>query len=497
LTGLSATKLAGLIRVRGVSPVEVTEAYLRRIERLNPRLNAVVTLAPDVSERAREAEAAVMRGDALGALHGVPLTVKDTIDVRALGATAGSRVRVGYVPEEDAPAVARLRAAGAIILGKTNCAEFALDYTSENPVFGRTNNPHDLARTPGGSSGGCAAAVGACLAAGSLGSDLAGSIRIPAHFCGVAGLRPTAGRVNGAGQLPPASGLHSLGASLGPLARRVSDLRLLFQVLAGESRATGFNGGARFDGERDARFDDAGGEGGDGESARAFEGELKGLRVACYTDDGTMPVSEETRAAVRDAARALAGVGVSVVEEIPPVVERATPLWLSLFEYATQRFVRAVYAGRENEAGRAGRVLLERGAKHDAPALEEVLKAWEARDSARALLLRWMERTPLFVAPVGAVAAFRHDEHGRVEFEGRTVSTFRAFGYAHAANVFDLPAACVPVGRTREGLPIGVQVVGRPFEEQRVLAAARVVEEALGGWQPPPEPLPNASRNPL
>jgi Asp-tRNA(Asn)/Glu-tRNA(Gln) amidotransferase A subunit family amidase len=494
LTRLSATKLAGLIRVRGVSPVEVAEAYLRRIERLNPRLNAVVTLAPDVSERAREAEAAVMRGDALGALHGVPLTVKDTIDVRALGAMAGSRVRVGYVPEEDAPAVARLRAAGAIMLGKTNCAEFALDYTSENPVFGRTNNPHDFARTPGGSSGGCAAAVAACLAAGSLGSDLAGSIRIPAHFCGVAGLRPTTGRVNGAGQLPPASGLHSLGASLGPLARSVSDLRLLFRVLAGESRATAFDGGARFDGESDARFDDAGG---DVERARAFEGELKGLRVAYYMDDGTMPVSEETRAAVRDAARALAGVGFAVAEEIPPGVERATTLWLSLFEYATQRFVRAVYAGREDEAGRAGRVLLERGAKHDAPALEDVLKAWEARDRARALLLRWMERTPLFVAPVGAVAAFKHDEHGRVEFAGGTVSTFRAFGYAHAANVFDLPAACVPAGRTREGLPVGVQVVGRPFEERRVLAAARVVEEALGGWQPPPEPLPNASRNPL
>ena len=226
LTRMPARELAGLIRAREVSPVEAVEAYLRRIESVNPALNAVVTLAPDALEHARESEAAVMRGEPLGLLHGVPLTVKDTIDVRGLRTTCGSRVRAEYVPEEDAPAVARLRAAGAIILGKTNCPEFALDYTSENPLFGRTNNPHDLERTPGGSSGGCAAAVAACLTAASLGSDLAGSIRIPAHFCGVAGLKPTAGRVPGGGHTPPMSGLHSLGATLGPLARAVEDLEL-------------------------------------------------------------------------------------------------------------------------------------------------------------------------------------------------------------------------------------------------------------------------------
>ena len=188
LTRLPAAELARLIRARAVSPVEVFESHLRRVEAVNPLLNAVVALAPGALESARAAEAAVARGEALGPLHGVPVTLKDTIDVRGVRATCGSRVRADYVPEEDAPAVARLRAAGAIILGKTNCPEFALDYTSENPVFGRANNPHDLGRTPGGSSGGCAAAVSAGMTAGSIGSDLAGSIRIPAHFCGVAGL---------------------------------------------------------------------------------------------------------------------------------------------------------------------------------------------------------------------------------------------------------------------------------------------------------------------
>ena len=452
-----------MIRAREVSPVEAVESYLRRIESVNPTLNAVVTLAPDALERAREAEATVAGGEALGSLHGVPVTVKDTIDVRALRTSCGSRVRAEHVAEEDAPAVARLRAAGAIILGKTNCPEFALDYTSENPLFGRTNNPHDLERTPGGSSGGCAAAVAACMTAGSLGSDLAGSIRIPAHFCGVAGLKPTAGRIPGEGHTPPMSGLHSLGATLGPLARTIADLQLFYGVLAGET------GAGIFERER-----------------------LKGTGVAFYADDGTSPVSPETRAAVASAARALTDAGLEVVEEVPPGVGEATGLWLSLFEYPTQRFVRAASAGREEEAGRAPRVILERAERWGEPSLEKVLAAWEERDRVRWGLLRWMERTPLFVAPVGAVPAFRHEEFGRVEVEGRSVPTFRAFAHAHAANVFDLPAVSVPAGRTEAGLPVGVQVVGRPHEISRVLAAARVIEEALGGWQPPHITLPKA-----
>lgn len=472
LTQMSATELGRLIRAREVSPVEVVEAYLRRIESVNPTLNALVTLAPDALEQARVAEAAALRGETVGSLNGVPVTVKDTIDVRGLRTTCGSRVRAEYVAEDDALAVARLRAAGAVILGKTNCPEFALDYTSENPVFGRTNNPHDLERTPGGSSGGCAAAVSACMTAGSLGSDLAGSIRIPAHFCGIAGLKPTAGRVPRGGHIPPMSGLHSLGATLGPLARTVDDLRLFFDVLSG------VNDGAATD-------------------ASGARGILKGMRVAFYTDDGAASVSAETRAVLENAARTLTDAGLDVVEEVPPGVGEATGLWLSLFEYATQRLVRAAYAGREAEAGRAARVILERAERWGEPPLEKVLVSWEERDRVRGALLRWMEQTPLFVAPVGAVPAFRHEEFGRVEVEGRSVATFRAFAHAHAANVFDLPAVCVPAGRTAAGLPVGVQVVGRPHEEWRVLLAARVLEEALGGWQPPPETLLNNRGHPL
>lgn len=455
LTSLSATRAAELIRGGELSPVELVGAYLRRVESLNPRLNAVVTLAPDVLKQARKAEAAVARGEDVGPLHGVPLTVKDTIEVRDVRTTRGSRVQSNFVPSEDATSVARLRAAGAIIFGKTNCAELALEYTAENSVFGRTNNPHDLSRSPGGSSGGCAAAVAACLTAASLGSDLAGSVRIPAHFCGVAGLRPTAGRTPGHGHAPPVEGPYALGASLGPLARSVEDLELLFGVLAGEHAP-------RVDAES-----------------------LRGTRVALCFDDGVVQATDEIRSAAVRAAEALRDAGLHVEEVRPPSIESAHAAWLSVFSYPTVRYLREFYRSREDEAGPVARAMLKRDVKE--PDAETLLASWHERDRLRGELLRWMERTPLVVAPVGPVEAFRHEESRKIEVNGEVFPVFRAFALAQAFNVYDLPAVCVPAGRTRAGLPVGVQIAGRPFEERRALAAARVVERALGGWQPPRE----------
>src|ERR1044071_9473523 len=229
-TGLadkSLTELAELIRARSVSPMEVAESHLERIEALNPRLNAIVTLAPDLLDRA----AVLTRSEPIGPLYGMPLTIKDTIDTAGIRTTSGSKIRDSYVPTHDAPSVARLKAAGAVVLGKTNAAEMAMDYTADNPVFGRTNHPLDESLTPGGSSGGEAVAIATHMSPGGLGSDLAGSIRIPAHFCGIAGLKPTTGRIPGDGQFPPSTGPYSLGAVIGPLARRVADLRLLFRAV--------------------------------------------------------------------------------------------------------------------------------------------------------------------------------------------------------------------------------------------------------------------------
>src|SRR6185503_17497806 len=221
------TTLAGMIRAKEVSPVEVVEAHLQQIEKLNPRLNAIVTLAPDVLDQARRAE----REPTDRPLHGVPLTIKDTIETRGLRSTSGSRMRAEYMPPRDAPVVARLREAGALILGKTNTAEMAMDYTGDNPVFGRTNNPHNLTKSPGGSSAGEAVAIATCMSPGGIGSDLAGSIRIPAHFCGISGFKPATGYVPRGGQFPPSTGPYSLGAVMGPMARSVNDLDLLFSVL--------------------------------------------------------------------------------------------------------------------------------------------------------------------------------------------------------------------------------------------------------------------------
>jgi Asp-tRNA(Asn)/Glu-tRNA(Gln) amidotransferase A subunit family amidase len=441
-----------MIRDGAVSPVEVAEAHLERIARLNPELNAIVTLAPDVLERARAAETALMRGESLGALHGVPLTIKDTIDTAGLRTTSGSKMRSDHVPTTDAPAVARLKAAGAIIMGKTNAAEMAMDYTADNPVFGRTNHPlnHDL--TPGGSSGGEAVAIATHMSPGGLGSDLAGSVRIPAHFCGICGLKPTTGRVPGELQFPPSIGPYSLGAVIGPMARTVGDLRLLFSALSKDPFADELFGSKSHD--------------------------LRGRRVAWYTDDGVAPVTEETARAVATAARALSDAGLLVEERLPPNVERGNELWLKVFSRASVVQLRGIYKGRESEGGSFVSWRLGTADDKPAPPLDEYIAGWMERDRLREELVQWMETTPIIVAPVGATPAYPHDTL-KVTVRGSTFGTFRAFSYAQTFSVFNLPVVTVPAGKSNDGLSIGVQIAGPPFTEEMILAAAEIVEEGL------------------
>jgi Asp-tRNA(Asn)/Glu-tRNA(Gln) amidotransferase A subunit family amidase len=295
------------------------------------------------------------------------------------------------------------------------------------------------------------------MSAASLGSDLVGSIRIPAHFCGVVGLKPTAGRIPGAGHCPRMRGAFSLAASLGPIARRVEDVALLYEVLAGER--------AEFAFEKDAK-------------EASGEIDLRGRRVAWYAEDGVAKVSDETREAVERAARALTDAGLEVFEERPPEVEHGARLWLELFAPATRAFLRSMFEGRESDGGEVVRLMLERGRSAQPVGLEDYLRAWTERDERRERLLEWMSRTPLLVAPVGAVAAFEHGAR-KISVGDETLSVFRAFSYAQTFNVYDLPAVSVPTGRTREGLPVGVQIVGRPRAEREVLAAARIVEETM------------------
>ena len=449
----SLTQLAKLIRSRSVSPVEILEAHLDQISRLNPGLNAIVNVAPDLIDRAQLAEAAVSRGENPGSLHGVPVTIKDTIETQGLVSTSGSVRRADFIPQHDAPAVARLKAAGAIILGKTNPAEMAMDYTADNPVFGRTNHPQNPMLTPGGSSGGEAVAIATCMSPAGLGSDLAGSIRIPAHFCGIAGMKPTTGLVPGEGQFPTSTGPYSLGAVIGPMARSVSDLRLLHNVLIDSAQPQPMP-------------------------------ILKGLHLAWYTEDGVAPVTEESASAVSTAASALRDAGLISEERRPPHIDRGHEMWLKLFSRASVVQLRRAYAGHETEGGSFVSWRLANADQPPPPSLDEYILNWMERDRLRDELLRWMETTSILVAPVGATPAYKHDTL-KVNVRDSDINVFRAFSYAQTFNVFDLPVVTVPVGRSSDGLPIGVQIVGRPFEEATVLAAASLVEEALGGWQMP------------
>jgi Asp-tRNA(Asn)/Glu-tRNA(Gln) amidotransferase A subunit family amidase len=450
LTSSSASEITELIRTGSVSSVEVVEAYLRRHEELNPALNAIVTIAPEVLDRARESDAELSRGKIAGPLHGLPITIKDTIDTEGIRTTYGSRLFAGNVPKHDAVVVASLKAAGAIILGKTNVPEMASPYETDNPIFGRTNNPYDVTRTAGGSSGGEAAAIAARLSPAGVGSDLSGSLRVPAHFCGIAALKPTTGLIPMDGHIPRATGTLAIGACVGPMAARVKDLALLFASMAEKS-----------------------------EDASRQRTDWKRGRVAWYADDGVAPVDHDVLKAVEKASDILIDAGYDVRQETPPAFTEGQRLWIELFSRSAREQMREIYRGREDEAGPLISPYLDpsyqRTLENKVEAAEAVAKAVVERERWREELLRWMKSTSLIVAPVCATPAFEHGA-ARVDVNRESISIFRSCSYSQTVNVFGLPAVVVPVARANKGLPIGVQIIGRPFQESEVLAAAAIIE---------------------
>src|SRR5712691_9034401 len=293
LTFLSATEMAKGIREKQLSTVELVEAHLSRIETLNPKLNAFVQLhAERARSQAQAAETAAMGGKVLGPLHGVPISIKSSIEVAGLRCEAGTRLRAGLVAEKDAPLVRRLRTAGAIILGVTNTPELLMAWETDNLLYGRTNNPWDLARTAGGSSGGEGGANASGCSAGGVGSDGRGSIRVPAHFSGICGLKPTPGRIPSTGHYPNSVGPFALLGVVGPMARTFADLQMLFEVMAGPD---------------------------DGDPCSApvllrdiFPADLKNIKIGYFEDDDRTPVTPETRAAVLTAAESLKWAGFDV-----------------------------------------------------------------------------------------------------------------------------------------------------------------------------------------
>jgi amidase len=307
----SATAMAKAIRDRQVSSEELVSACIDRVRAVNPVLNAVVQEVADAArEQARAADAILARGEVLGPLHGVPMTIKDTFETAGVICAAGTLGRSAFVPTEDAVVVARLRSAGAILIGKTNVPEFALAPETDNLVYGRTNNPYDLSCTPGGSSGGEASIIAAAGSPLGMGSDLGGSIRSPAHFCGIAGIKPTAGRVSRTGHFPPVAGLVSRLVQIGPLARFVEDLALALRVVSG------------IDG-RDPDLVPM-------PLADPNLVTLRELRVALYTDNGILAPTPKTVETVKRAAKLLSDAGLRVEESRPECIGQTFDLWWGL-----------------------------------------------------------------------------------------------------------------------------------------------------------------------
>lgn len=447
----SATDLAGQIDRREISATELLNTYLDRIARYNPALNAIVTLDEERAwKRAREADAALARDETWGPLHGVPMTLKDGHSVAGMRTTAGFEPLADYVPPEDGTVAARLKAAGAIIIGKTNVPVLLDDFQTDNPIFGRTNNPWDLDRTPGGSGGGACAAVAAGLVPLEVGSDLGGSIRIPAHFCGVLGLKPTEHRVSLAGHIPdlPGSprGVRILGV-IGPHARYVDDLSLALRVVAGvDGRDTDVPPVPLV--------------------SELSPPSLQELRIAWAPTFPNVLVARDIRAAIEQLATELDRLGCHVEERLPEV------------NFAQQRELFSELAGFVEQ------VFQPRPEGTPPLTLADYFAALHRRDDFIRAWDSFFAEWDVLLCPVTATTAFPHCATGTpLDVDGEMVEYWETTAPCGPATLTGHPAVAVPLGEDREGLPIGVQVVGRRWGEERLLAIAKLLAGVTGGLQ--------------
>jgi len=449
----SAAELAPLIRAKTVSAEEIVRAHLQRIVAVNPRISAVVQLdSAGALKAAKDADTALARGDRLGPLHGIPVTIKDSFDTAGMVSTGGTTGRSRFVPSADATVVKRLRAAGAIVLGKTNTPELTLSYETDNLIYGRTSNPFDLGRTAGGSSGGAAAIIAVGGSPIDVGSDTAGSIRVPAHFCGIAGLKPTFGLVSRAGNILPPGGVVGRMTHVGPMARFVEDLILLLPIISGSD-------------PHDPEVVPV-----DLEQPSSVR--LKSLKTAFFFANGKSTPGADLTQAVRSAATVLAEEGAPTEEKCLPgfnVMDSILDVlnagdggdyYLNLLRrYGTTRM----------HADTIAILLRSRSSVTSGRKYSEALQDW---DRLKVSALEFMNKVDLLICPPASSTAPKHGgTHGM------------DFSYSSLFNLLGWPAAVVRVGITSEGLPIGVQIVGRPWKDHEVLAAALRIEKSLGGWK--------------
>jgi Asp-tRNA(Asn)/Glu-tRNA(Gln) amidotransferase A subunit family amidase len=461
----SLVELAQQIKSLAISPRDVVDQHLKRIAELQPRLNAFVHIdEAHAREQARSAENAVMRDEPLGMLHGVPLTIKSCIDVAGWPCAAGSLLRKEYKPGGDAVLVQRLRKAGAILLGSTNTPEFLMAYETDNLLAGKTSNPWNADYSSGGSSGGEAAAIASGCSAGGVGSDGGGSIRVPAHFCGICGLKPTPGRIPSNGHYPPGNSSFGWLGVVGPMARTVSDLKVLFEVLRGPDAGDALT-------IPQNTFDDT--------SLRS-----KNVRIGILDGDGLGTVTPETQLAVRQAAQLLAYQGFILEPFRLNNLERVLDLWWFFFGTVISELFQTEIRSREELLSPVFRDYLNAARPSSTPppmAMTHFVEMCEARDHERARILHAMSDIPFLLSPVCSAPAFRHGEGNWNPRTGYR-DTMR---HSQWLNLSGLPAVAVPMGQSPEGLPIGVQLIGRSFEDESLLWVAEQLEAARGPWQSP------------
>jgi Asp-tRNA(Asn)/Glu-tRNA(Gln) amidotransferase A subunit family amidase len=458
---LSLAELSGKIRIKEISPQEVIERHLQRIERLQPTLNAFAHI--DVEGAKRQAQAAgeaLLRGDTIGPLHGIPLTVKSCIDVAGWPCAAGSLLRSDYRPSGDAALVERLRAAGAILLGNTTTPEFLMAYETSNRVTGKTSNPSNPEFSSGGSSGGEAAAIASGCSAGGVGSDGGGSIRVPAHFCGICGLKPTPGRIPSSGHYPASVSAFGWLGVVGPMARTVGDLKVLFKVLQGPDAS-------------------------DAMTVPVEPIELKNsgnkFRIGILEGDALGRVTPETQMAVRQAAQLLAYAGFELEPFRLNNLERVLELWWFFFGTVIGELFQGEIRGREDLLSPVFRDYLGAARPEGSPAISmlQFVSMCAARDRERERILQAMNDVPILLSPVSAGPAFRHGAGGYQVKDGYRES----MRHSQWLNLAGFPGVNIPMTKTPERLPVGVQLIGRPHEEALLLAVAESLELARGGWQ--------------
>jgi len=458
----SAVRQLELLRTGGISIGDLAEAHIQQIERLNPQLNV---FADFDAERVRnEAQWLAALPEPHGPLHGLPVTVKSSIATAGYKCEIGSLLHKDEIPTEDAVVVARLRAAGALILGTTNCPEFLMAYETANLLHGRTNNPWDLERTPGGSSGGESAGIAAGLSAAGLGSDSGGSVRVPAHFTGICSLKPTPGRIPGRGHLPPCVGPFSTLGAIGPMARTMKDVTLMFRALSGQDPDDPASPPVAL---RELSLD-----------------ELRAGAIGFFEEDGLAPVTPETRAAVQAAAAALRDAGFRVEPFRPRSLEPLRELWWKLFVQCGAMFYAPEIRGRRHELSPIFSEFLSFSDAVPPLTATQLLDAWAELDLLRSKALEEMSAHPVLLCPVASIPAWGHGERAWM-VEGRSLKYLDAVRHTQWFNTLAAPAAVVPVGRSPEGLPIGVQVVAHPFEDETALGVAGVVDAAFGYCPPP------------